>query len=216
MSVAIPTITESARGCGYRKPGGYYLRLDEGITIQCGALPIPLVACECCGEGVKPSRAPSWKQARFFKRKCELSYCRCEMRNTGINSLPDDEPILLVWIGKKHYPTKEQFIKETHSMGISRRLNAVPRDFKIGETWVMLAMQDVPIPGKYDENGEPVTQHEAFFFFKPDRIEYVCHDEDSEKAESEEFIDNLHNRGIQPIRVKRDVEARHEVTLFED
>lgn len=45
----------------------------------------------------------------------------------------------LLWIGEKFYKTPNEFMREGREMGFSRRVHAVPRNFKVGETWVMLA-----------------------------------------------------------------------------
>jgi hypothetical protein len=44
----------------------------------------------------------------------------------------------LIWIGEQHYKTPEAFTREAAAMGVSRRITAVPRDFEVGETWVLL------------------------------------------------------------------------------
>jgi hypothetical protein len=44
----------------------------------------------------------------------------------------------LIWIGEQHYKTPQEFMREAAQMGVSRRIVAVPKDFKIGETWVLL------------------------------------------------------------------------------
>lgn len=43
----------------------------------------------------------------------------------------------LLWIGEEFY-TPDRFVEEARTMGISRRIARVPREFKLGETWVML------------------------------------------------------------------------------
>jgi len=45
----------------------------------------------------------------------------------------------LIWIGESFYPRPVDFLNEAGSQGISRRLSAVPRDYKAGETWVLFA-----------------------------------------------------------------------------
>ena len=45
----------------------------------------------------------------------------------------------LLWIGEQFYPTPGEFTREAEELGISRRISAVPRDFKLGETWVLFA-----------------------------------------------------------------------------
>ena len=50
---------ESKRGCGYRKPGGFYL-VNDAPGQPCGRLPIPLTCCPCCGTGIKYARGITW------------------------------------------------------------------------------------------------------------------------------------------------------------
>lgn len=42
-------MSESERGCGYRKIGALYLVCRPGLTLVCDGLPMPLEPCECCG-----------------------------------------------------------------------------------------------------------------------------------------------------------------------
>jgi hypothetical protein len=44
----------------------------------------------------------------------------------------------LIWVGVQHYKTPGEFMSEAARMGVSRRITAVPKDFKVGETWVLL------------------------------------------------------------------------------
>jgi len=44
-----------------------------------------------------------------------------------------------MWVGVKFYKTPDAFMSEARSMGISRRITAVPRDFVVGKTWVLIA-----------------------------------------------------------------------------
>jgi hypothetical protein len=45
----------------------------------------------------------------------------------------------MLWIGEKFYKTPMDFMLESDALGTSRRIAKVPRNFKIGETWVLLA-----------------------------------------------------------------------------
>lgn len=45
----------------------------------------------------------------------------------------------LMWVGEKFYKTPEVFVAEGVTMGFSKRIKAVPRGFKVGETYVLLA-----------------------------------------------------------------------------
>lgn len=77
---------ESARGCGYRKEGGYYFVMDkEHVLAPCGKMPIRLDVCPCCNEGIKFSRGGSWlNPAPFLKNKvCKIEgeNCSCPLNN---------------------------------------------------------------------------------------------------------------------------------------
>ena len=45
----------------------------------------------------------------------------------------------LLWIGEQFYPTPHDFMAEAAKMGVSRRIPAVPKDFRVGEDSVLLA-----------------------------------------------------------------------------
>lgn len=44
----------------------------------------------------------------------------------------------LIWIGEQHYKTPQDFMREANTMGVSRRIVAVPKGFEVGQTWVLL------------------------------------------------------------------------------
>ena len=44
-----------------------------------------------------------------------------------------------MWVGEKHYPTPSAFIGEALKMGISKRIGAVPRHFRLGKSVIYLA-----------------------------------------------------------------------------
>lgn len=143
---------EGKRGCGYRKGGGLYL-VAPRPSAPCGKLPIPLEVCPTCGEGFPYSRSPRWVDTMKLKAMVKDEECRlvnqpapldqppglathafCAMRETVQTGRG-----VLLWIGKQHYKTTEDFLKEAEAMGLSRRVKAVPRGFVVGETWVLLA-----------------------------------------------------------------------------
>jgi hypothetical protein len=68
----IKTVSEGPRGCGFRKPGAFYVRSD-GLGWNCGALPIPIERCPTCNHGIKPSRGWTWVNLADLtaKRECE-------------------------------------------------------------------------------------------------------------------------------------------------
>lgn len=133
---------ESKRGCGYRKVGGTYV-VSGKLSAPCCRMPLPLTVCPCCGEGVKQSRGWTWIDAA--KMFGGLSPAFCTTGGPVPNSYcPVEDPaqlgrVGLLWIGEQFYPTAQHFIAEGNAQGISRRVAAVPRDYKPGETWVMFA-----------------------------------------------------------------------------
>lgn len=187
MSYRIEERTERKRGCGFRKPGGLYL-VSGGLARPCGKLPIPLETCPTCGGGIKFCRSWTWIRdlpALTARDKCNTpAYCLdCpfggSVKRAG-----------LLWIGAKFYPVRE-FTREVAQMGVSRRITAIPREFVLGETWVLLAhKQAVP---EDDGEGRPGIFHA----FKPTAIEYVVKDDDPE-----EKLERLAERGITLVRVK--------------
>jgi len=48
-------------------------------------------------------------------------------------------------VGRQHY-TAPGFMREAAERGISKRIGALPRDFKVGESWVYLAHLDAVGP----------------------------------------------------------------------
>jgi hypothetical protein len=128
---------EKKRGCGYRKIGGLYL-VSDGAGIACDRLPIALDVCPVCSHGFKQTRGWTWVDVNGLvggvHRDCEdefpcpLCMATDEMGKAG-----------LIWIGERFYKTPADFDKESAELGVSRRLKAVPRGFKVGETWVLLA-----------------------------------------------------------------------------
>lgn len=129
---------EARRGCGYRKVGGLYLVSEPG-GLPCDRLPFPLTVCPVCSCGIKQTRGWTWVIAKTLfggaHLECsdDLHRHHCPVCNGEI------ERAGLIWIGTQFYPTPESFTLEAYKLGISRRLTAVPRDFKLGETWVLVA-----------------------------------------------------------------------------
>ena len=127
---------EPKRGCGYRKIGGLYL-VSGGSGMPCDRLPLVLDVCPC-SHGFKQSRGWTWVEVNGLvggvHRDCQdpfpcpLCMATSEMGKAG-----------LLWIGEKFYKTPADFDREGAQLGISRRISAIPRGFRVGETWVLLA-----------------------------------------------------------------------------
>ena len=206
----MPTIRasyESKRGCGWRKPGGLYLMTD-GPVRRCGLMPLPLDRCPTCDHGVKPSRGWTWIDAGtlFAQEDPQCGRPQC-------GDCPVAEPRRLtlgkaglLWIGSKFYPTPREFMAETLAMGMSRRIAAIPKDFKVGQTWLFLAHQKAIEIERAPEAGElltPKTDYRAGIVYvaKPTRIEYVIKGDETQAE-----LEALEQRGLSLVRVVR-VEA---------
>lgn len=223
----IQTVVDSQRGCGWRKPGGLYLRTDAPGR-DCGKFPVPLEVCPCCHAGIKPSRGWTWINPQPFLDavRCtsfslmENKPCPCEM--CPMASPPTKAGLL--WIGEKFYKTPADWLKESNKLGVSRRISTVPHDFKIGETWVFVAhrlaitmpcpctvehrldkiVSTPPVKDCPDCKGTGNIQSPGMFqAFKPDRIEYV-----TKGTETAEEIEDLTKRGITPVKVVRDIDQK--------
>jgi hypothetical protein len=238
MSFQIVESQELPRGCGYRKPGGFYL-VSDGQGDPCGRLPIPLKRCPCCGEGVKFSRGTTWLDPRpFSKFPCAFETCRtdCTMRDPelygrrvmekcstdkqveaalkdfrsnfrfenvrvvgeGKNRVVEAHfpHVLLLWVGEKFYPTTEAYLQEADRLGISRRINSVPRNFEPGSTWVWLAHINAIRNPKNHPDGEFTPG--VFHIFQPKQVDYVvAEDDDDDRLEA------LSNKGYRLVKVER-------------
>lgn len=182
---------EKPRGCGRRKPGGYYL-VASGEGEACCKLPYKLDVCPVCHAGFKPARGWTWidSEALFGRIACQNPHME--------SACPAAKPmgkVGLLWVGEKFYPTPADFNREAAEMGISRRLNAIPKGFVLGETWVCLAHRKAVRLS--DRDGQDETFYPGIFrIFKPEAIEYVV-----TGKETEEDIDRLIERGITPVEV---------------
>lgn len=211
--VAVKTVVDSKRGCGWRKEGGLYLRAD-GLHQPCGKLPLPLTVCPCCHAGIKPSRGWTWIAPRplFAAVECLNDPKACL---SCVLSNPPERAGLL-WIGEKFYPKPSDWIKEAHRLGVSRRISAVPKDFKIGQTWVFAAHIHAIdhkelcacrcTVGKdcgtcHGEGWVHSFSPAIFHVFRPSRIEYV-----TKGNETPDQLKALAERGITPVKVQREGE----------
>jgi len=193
------TSIESARGCGYRNPGGMYL-VSEGLAGGCDRLPIPLEVCPCCNQGIKPARGFTWVSGELIAElepECEKPTCgSCILSERNILA-QGIEKFGLLWIGEKFYKTAHEFSKEAAAMGVSRRISAIPRDFKLGETWVLVAHRKaVPLDGGKWGPG-------IFRAFKPTAIEYI-----TKGDETPDDLKALEKRGLTPIKLIRDIDLQ--------
>jgi hypothetical protein len=196
----IETRHESRRGCGFRKAGGTYL-CSGGYGRHCGALPIELSVCPTCRAGIKPARGWTWINL------AALAAVRGCNKVGGCGDCPIADSLIqevgLIWVGERFYPTAESFSDEARRMGISRRISAIPRKFKLGETWVALAHRKLIAPPLIEtfaaeQDGRPMPEFKAgiFHVFQPVAIEYVVRETDAP-----EKLEAMEKRGITLVRV---------------
>jgi hypothetical protein len=210
MAIQVQTRSESRRGCGFRKPGGIYL-IGPPEGRPCCKLPFPLTVCPTCGSGIHVSRSWTWVDAdKLFDiiddDHNHLSGCLQPPEIRLFNPCPLASHIGkagLLWIGEAYYKTPEGFLLEARNMGISRRIPAVPKGFKLGETWVLLAhrkgiQKEEPIDsGLLGGTGTQVSWTPAIFsIFKPTAMEYVI-----KGGETEEELERLVKRGLTPVEI---------------
>lgn len=199
--MAIITKVEAARGCGYRRNGIYLV--SDGPGTSCGKLPIPLGVCPTCSCGIKPTRGYTWINSNLFEdHKCSKPGegvcvgCPMNWKNVRLG---------LIWIGGKFYGRPEDFTREANAMGVSRRISQVPKDFKLGETWIALAHREAIInnlAGHMVDDQELSYTAGVFHAFRPTRLEYVVRGD-----ESEEEIERLEKRGFTLVKVIRDIDT---------
>lgn len=187
---AIVDVFERPRGCGYRQPGGIYLRTDA-LGQPCAKLPIELTVCPCCHAGIKPSRAWTWIDGDQICRTGQPCEPDCVLGTPGLGRAG------LLWIGGGHYERPEDWSREAETMGVSRRIPAVPRDFKLGETYVLVAHREAIDRGAEKPEGERFAPA-IFHVFRPMRIEYVVRESDGADK-----LRRLADRGFTLVNVHR-------------
>lgn len=212
---------ERRRGCGYRKPArdgvGIYL-VGPAENAPCGRFPFPLDVCTCCGGGIKPARAWTWITPKALfgepERKCPpmrgannlfVSPCRTCAAGGGI---PDGQHGLL-WVGEAYYPSPRDFARESAMLGISRKLAAVPRGFKLGETVVYLAHR-LAIWHEDTQSYSPGV----FAFFRPMGIDLVIDPDVTEPPERAVRLAESLGEGARIIQVVRDEDTQTD--LFDE
>jgi hypothetical protein len=220
-------VVEEQRGCGYRKPAkdgvGVYLVGPE-LSAPCGRLPFDLVACPVCGGGVHASRGWTWIEPRKLFRLPQQSCDTHPVTDSGLTGaamgmrcaycamglgMPEGRHGL-IWIGEKFYPTPADYLAEARKMGLSRKIKAVPKGFKLGETVVYLAHRFAALKEKLDEHGNSVLDKHGepllngvpgvFATFRPTGIDLVVADADKVPEKAEKLAEQYGARVIQVVR----------------
>ncbi len=214
---------EAMRGCGYRKVGGLYL-CGGGKDTQCDRLPYELVLCPTCGAGVKFTRGWTWldwygyageHSARqgglpsnvgggvFSECSCPpMCPVCCPAIYTPL--LAQDKKVYgLLWVGEASY-TPKTFTQEALTMGVSRRIAAVPKNLKLGETWVLFAHKKL-IRKHTEPDGSNEDVPGIFYVFRPTSLELLIW----ESQAKPEYLEDLAKRNITPIIIPDGDEDHH-------
>lgn len=201
---------EKRRGCGFRKVGGLYLVGERLDGMACCKLPIRLHVCPTCNSGIKQTRGWQWLDPGPWL----AGPCARGMPEAAICPAADParlgDRVGLLWVGAKFYPTPHDFMIEAQELGPSRRIKAVPRGFKAGETWVFLAHPKVN--RIIDDEGKEHWEGGVFRIFKPSRIEKIITQSQSEDIDAMADLEAL---GITPVIVP-DNDRDHQGTVYDD
>jgi hypothetical protein len=193
MDARIEVRNEEVRGCGTRQIGGLYMVDFETEFHPCGKMPLAMPVCPTCCQGIKPARQFVWVDADAILADALEDVCQnpecgkwCPLSNAS-NKFGRSG---LLWIGEMYYKTPADFMLEAMVQGISRRVAFVPKGFKVGESWVLLA---------HVRAGGPKVPG-VFGMFKPRAIEIVCRGDETEKE-----VDDYIARGLTPVVVSNAV-----------
>ncbi len=131
---------ETRRRCGFRKIGGTYL-VTDGPGFACGRFPLALVPCPLCEHrppftrGLQRIAPKNVLHASPVCKAGDAERCRVCPLGQAIGA----ETAGLMWVGEKFYPSPETFQAEAATLGVSKRIPALPKWFTVGTTWVFLA-----------------------------------------------------------------------------
>jgi hypothetical protein len=208
---------ERKRGCGYRKVGGLYLVSGRGGR-QCDRLPIKLDVCPVCSHGFKQSRGFTWvdlfglvggDHEDVLSQAILPSHCDCKPDCPLCWKVREIGKAGLLWIGEKFYKNPGEFMAEGFELGFSRRIKALPRNFKVGESWILLAHPKTIREYVKAEQGDEkigllpgvdekiVFKPGIFTLWRPVKIEQLFNESQQGSDEVEEAIE----KGITPIFV---------------
>jgi len=198
---------EAKRGCGFRKAGGLYL-VSDGLSEPCERLPIPVVPCPCCGERIQQVRGFQWvareyalKAAKPCDGNSAHTHRACAVCSPDVMS---QEKYGLIWVGEAFYPTMDDWAIEAGKLGVSKRVNAIPKGVEIGVTWVLVAHpKGIPNPAAKAGTGlDEVSADDAFLpaicsAFRVKRIELIV----TPSMQKEKWVRDLVKQGVTLVEV---------------
>jgi|SRR5215472_11855394 len=129
------------------------------------------------------------------------------------------EKVGLIWIGTQFYKTPQAFAEEANRMGVSRRIQAVPKGFELGKHYVWFAhphVREVEVEVTDPETGELKTEKQwqggVFRIVQPTRIEKIV---TQTQSEDEDEMTKLADRGITAVVVPDD-DRDHQGSVYDD
>lgn len=166
--------------------GASYL-VGSGISLPCFKMPYEIGTCPVCSEGISFTRSYKWIDAKKLTGgMCSTpqSYCiGCPFESTEA---------MLMWVGGSFY-TPQKFVAEAMEIGISKRINAIPKNIKFNETWVLLAHKKgmekrivEQVEGLMTTVEKTITVPAIFYAFRPTHIEKIVTQEMLDAMTSEE------------------------------
>jgi hypothetical protein len=198
---------EQVRGCGWRKVGGAYL-VGSGLSASCDALPLELVPCSLCEFEIPFSRGIQEIHIGYLAGRMKGHVCSDKFLGCPLCYYAKEKKIskfYLMFVSSKYY-SPASFIKEAQRQGVSKRIapQSLPKDFKIGESWIFLAHNKVPMKPlepldiqKWKDN----VKRAIFYAFKPSRIEIVLW-----KDADPRTIAEWKKKGFTPILIDKNKE----------
>ena len=228
---------ESIRGCGFRFVNAVYL-CGSGLISPCDRPPIVLEACPTCGSGdIGTVRAPRKIQPLELLGEHLIERTIPDESGTAHSDVCDEHPICVICnpslalesayilgVGKRYY-SPSSFIDEVKKLGVSKRIGFIPKEMKLGESWVYLTHPEAGFKDfeKHEWEGEipkcvycqsvwHSNQSEAekgtckrkvpavFYAFRPERFEMLLFKKDA----TPEKIEELEKRGITVKLVEND------------
>ena len=188
---------EAKRGCGFRKMNGLYL-VGGYIGVPCDRLPLEVGACPVCGEGIKLMR--SVKEVNPLKLFGRHGGCGDQARPCFVCD-PRDEVAFIMGVGSRYY-TPQSFLEEARQMGVSKRIPAMPKKLKLGETVVYLAHpKAIEVPPTVQPDSLAALLDKTKYrlgiicAFIPQRVEKILW----RSQASEEVLKDLERRNITPV-----------------
>lgn len=145
----------------------------------------------------EPCKYKEGEVGEKFMQQIGYSVRRLKCKGCPLDRETVEGPMMLDWIGKRHYPTAVHFEMEAVAMGVSRRIRHVPDWFDVGNTWVALAHRNA-IKLEEEEQSDHVKFLPAIIkMYRPTEIQYVV-----TGYETADELREMIRKGITPVRIE--------------